>query len=70
MYFGINGEEKGLFFSGIDTRGSLWVLIDIYGNTTGIEFVGKKLKIDKLAILLTFYFSLAIFYVWNLNFKV
>lgn len=42
VYFGINGEEKGLFFSGVDTRGSLWVLIDIYGNTTGLEFVGKK----------------------------
>lgn len=41
VFFGINGEEKGLFFSGVDTRGPLWVLIDIYGNTTGIEFVGK-----------------------------
>lgn len=41
VYYGINGEDKGRFFSGVDTRGPVWVLIDIYGETTGIEFVGK-----------------------------
>jgi hypothetical protein len=41
VMFGINGEDKGVFFSGINTRGPLWALIDIYGNTVAIEFVGK-----------------------------
>jgi len=40
VHFGINGEEKGIFMSGVDTRGTLWALIDIYGNSTAIEFVG------------------------------
>ncbi|CAL8078338.1 unnamed protein product [Orchesella dallaii] len=46
VYFGINGEEKGLFFSGVDTRGPLWVLIDIYGNTTGLEFVDPRAQLN------------------------
>ena len=41
VMFGINGEEKGVFFSGVNTGGSLWALVDIYGNTTAMEFVGK-----------------------------
>ncbi|KAH7960972.1 hypothetical protein HPB49_025485 [Dermacentor silvarum] len=39
VFFGINGEEKGLFLNGVDTRGLLWALIDIYGNTTAIKMV-------------------------------
>lgn len=39
VFFGINGEEKGLFLNGVDTRGPLWALIDIYGNTTSIKMV-------------------------------
>ncbi|XP_070390660.1 protein neuralized-like isoform X2 [Dermacentor albipictus] len=39
VFFGINGEEKGLFLNGVDTRGPLWALIDIYGNTTAIKMV-------------------------------
>ena len=44
VHFGINGEEKGIFFSGVDTRKPLWALIDVYGNTTALEFVGKSLQ--------------------------
>ncbi|KAH8039273.1 hypothetical protein HPB51_005519 [Rhipicephalus microplus] len=39
VFFGINGEEKGLFLNGVDVRGPLWALIDIYGNTTAIKMV-------------------------------
>ncbi|XP_068978517.1 protein neuralized isoform X2 [Bombus flavifrons] len=39
VHFGVNGEEKGVFFSGIETRGPLWAIIDVYGNSTAIEFV-------------------------------
>ncbi|KAH6932354.1 hypothetical protein HPB50_004883 [Hyalomma asiaticum] len=42
VFFGINGEEKGLFLNGVDTRGPLWALIDIYGNTTAIKMVGRQ----------------------------
>ncbi|XP_015592101.1 protein neuralized isoform X2 [Cephus cinctus] len=39
VHFGVNGEEKGVFFSGVETRGPLWAIIDVYGNSTAIEFV-------------------------------
>ncbi|XP_054010095.1 protein neuralized-like isoform X1 [Hylaeus anthracinus] len=39
VHFGVNGEENGVFFSGVETRGPLWTIIDVYGNTTAIEFV-------------------------------
>ncbi|XP_043480594.1 protein neuralized isoform X3 [Leptopilina heterotoma] len=39
VHFGVNGEEKGVFFSGVETRGPLWAIIDVYGNSTEIEFV-------------------------------
>ncbi|CAN8016239.1 unnamed protein product, partial [Ixodes persulcatus] len=41
VFFGINGEEKGLFLNGVDTRTPLWALVDIYGNTTTIQMVGE-----------------------------
>ncbi|XP_047346684.1 protein neuralized isoform X2 [Vespa velutina] len=39
VHFGVNGEEKGLFFTGVETRSPLWAIIDVYGNSTAIEFV-------------------------------
>lgn len=41
VHFGINGEEKGVILSNIKLTGPLWALIDVYGNTTKIESVGK-----------------------------
>lgn len=38
VYYGVNGEEKGLFFSGVNTSSPLWAMLDIYGNTVGVEF--------------------------------
>ena len=38
VYYGVNGREKGLFFKGVDTNRPLWAVMDIYGNTVGIEF--------------------------------
>ncbi|KAH9376569.1 hypothetical protein HPB48_008752 [Haemaphysalis longicornis] len=46
VFFGINGEEKGLFLNGVDTRAPLWALIDIYGNTTAIEMVEDELVLN------------------------
>ena len=40
VMYGANGEEKGLFFSGVVTTGPLWAVMDIYGNTMSMEFVG------------------------------
>lgn len=38
VFYGVNGEDKGLFFSGVNTSGPLWALLDIYGNTACVEF--------------------------------
>jgi len=41
VLFAIDGEEKGVFFTGISTKSPLWALVDVYGNSTCVEFVGK-----------------------------
>ncbi|XP_057665766.1 protein neuralized isoform X1 [Diorhabda carinulata] len=46
VHFGINGEEKGIFFSSVETRGPLWCLIDVYGNSTAIEFVDVRHQLN------------------------
>ena len=46
VHFAINGEEKGSFPVGVrDKNDSVWALIDIYGNTTSIEFVDPRIPI-------------------------
>lgn len=57
--YAINGQDKGVFFSGVNTAlGQLWALIDVYGNTTGVEFVGKSicdvLQAFRLPVLIIF----------------
>ncbi|KAI5634120.1 neuralized domain-containing protein [Phthorimaea operculella] len=42
VHFGINGEDKGLFFSGVDTRNPLWSLVDVYGNCTAVAFADPR----------------------------
>ncbi|XP_060526905.1 protein neuralized isoform X2 [Cylas formicarius] len=46
VHFGINGEEKGIFFGGVETRGPVWALIDVYGNSTAIEFVDVRHQLN------------------------
>lgn len=46
VHYGVNGEDKGMFFSGVDVTGYLWALIDIYGNTIAIEIVGWSLYLS------------------------
>ena len=41
VMYGVNGEEKGVFFGGVQQNVTVWALVDIYGNTTAMEFVGK-----------------------------
>ena len=42
VHFGIDGEDLGVFFSGVDTRTPLWALVDLYGNCTSIELVDTR----------------------------
>lgn len=42
VYFGVNGEEKGVFFTIPPPRGPLWSLIDVYGNCSAIEFLDSR----------------------------
>ncbi|KAI1288025.1 Protein neuralized [Halotydeus destructor] len=44
--YSINGQDKGLFFTGVSTSGRLWPLLDIYGNTTGVEFINSRLDLN------------------------
>ncbi len=38
----VNGQDKGVFLTGVDARTPLWIMVDIYGNTTAVQFVGKS----------------------------
>lgn len=46
VHFGVNGEDKGIFFSGVDTRGQLWAMLDIYGNSTAVEFLDPRAHLN------------------------
>ncbi len=42
VHFGVDGRDRGVFFSGVDTRQPLWAIVDLYGNCTGIELVDTR----------------------------
>ena len=42
VVYGIDGEDKGVFLSGVTTSQPVWALLDIYGNTCGIEMVDMR----------------------------
>jgi len=46
VHYGVNGIDKGLFFSGVDTRQPLWCMIDLYGNCTSIELVDMRRSLN------------------------
>ncbi len=50
VVFGVNGEDKGVFFSGVDTRRSLWGLIDVYGNSNVIELVDPRRSLNNMLV--------------------
>ena len=43
VHFGVNDQDRGLFFAGLMTDILLWPVVDIYGNTLAMEFVGEKI---------------------------
>lgn len=45
MYYGVNGIHKGLFLSGINVINPLWIIVDIYGNSIAVEFIGISKEI-------------------------
>nr|CAG4650842.1 EOG090X03H5 [Simocephalus serrulatus] len=38
----VNGQDKGVFLTGVDARTPLWIMVDIYGNTTAVQFVDPR----------------------------
>ncbi|KFM64265.1 Neuralized-like protein 1A, partial [Stegodyphus mimosarum] len=39
VHYGIDNEEHGVFFGGVNTSSKLWAVLDIYGNTVAVEFL-------------------------------
>uniref|UniRef100_A0A0N5B0E2 Neuralized n=1 Tax=Syphacia muris TaxID=451379 RepID=A0A0N5B0E2_9BILA len=39
LYYGINGVLKGLFLTGVDVSLPIWIIVDIYGNSSALEFI-------------------------------
>ncbi|KAL1461977.1 hypothetical protein WDU94_013835, partial [Cyamophila willieti] len=54
VHFGINGEEKGVFFTGVETRGPLWAMFDIYGNSTAIQLIDSRAQLNNARRVSTF----------------
>ena len=48
VVFGVNGEDKGVFFSGVDTRRQLWGMIDVYGNSHVIEMMDPRRSLNNI----------------------
>merc|ERR1712001_273206 len=48
VVFGVNGEEKGVFFSGVDTRRQLWGMVDVYGNSNVIQLVDPRRTLNNI----------------------
>ncbi|XP_078582496.1 uncharacterized protein LOC144865553 [Branchiostoma floridae x Branchiostoma japonicum] len=40
--FAVDGEDKGLFFSGVDVSNPLWAVVDVHGSTVAVQFVGNQ----------------------------
>jgi len=45
VHYGRNDEEYGMLFAGVRTDLPLWVVIDLCGCATSLEFVGKFLML-------------------------
>ena len=54
VHYGVNGEDVGLFFSGVNVSSPLWALLDIYGNTIAIEFVNPGKVFPTINIILLY----------------
>uniref|UniRef100_A0A2P2HZT2 Protein neuralized n=2 Tax=Hirondellea gigas TaxID=1518452 RepID=A0A2P2HZT2_9CRUS len=39
VIYGMDDTEVGVFLSNVDVRSSLWVVVDVYGNSTSLQFV-------------------------------
>nr|XP_042899868.1 protein neuralized [Parasteatoda tepidariorum] len=46
VHYGIDSEEHGIFFGGVNTSEKLWAVLDIYGNTTAVEFIEPRSSIQ------------------------
>lgn len=41
VHYGIDNVSHGVFFGGVNTKGKLWAVLDIYGNTISVEFLHR-----------------------------
>ncbi|XP_035695822.1 uncharacterized protein LOC118429444 [Branchiostoma floridae] len=49
VFYSINGEEKGLFFSGVDVSCRLWAAVDIHGSTIAVQFANDQVVSDAVS---------------------
>ena len=48
VIMGCNGEDKGVFFSGVNTRSLLWPMLDVYGNSYQIELYDPRKHLNNI----------------------
>lgn len=43
IHYGINNQDCGIFHANVATTKHLWFILDIYGNTTGVELIDPRI---------------------------
>nr|CAG4645423.1 EOG090X03H5 [Lynceus sp. MCZ IZ 141354] len=46
LILNVNGNDKGVFLAGIDVRNPLWVIMDVYGNSTAVQFIDPRASLN------------------------
>lgn len=41
VHYGIDSQHYGPLFGGVNTSGKLWAVLDIYGSSVAVEFLGN-----------------------------
>ncbi|RWS30512.1 protein neuralized-like protein [Leptotrombidium deliense] len=48
VLYSLNGEDKGVFISNVQTNSALWAIVDVYGNTCALEFVDPRMNMNNV----------------------
>ncbi|KAA0195823.1 hypothetical protein HAZT_HAZT004868 [Hyalella azteca] len=46
VIYGMDDTEIGVFLNGVDVKGPLWVVVDVYGNSTSLQFVDPSFSMN------------------------
>ncbi|KAG8186624.1 hypothetical protein JTE90_021776 [Oedothorax gibbosus] len=51
VHYGINSENCGIHFGGVNTSGKLWAVLDIFGSTRSVELMNRFTFNDEMTLM-------------------